>query len=298
MRLPSVASCSLSAAAIGAACLALSVSPASGQIQVAGGPRAGCCAPAPVAADCPAPAPPIQKMPAAAETPGQKLETRPETRPEAPPPEEPVSNPELAAAVGGEQTSFAPNMIGHLLMASRSVDFRYNRGAGPINVANNGSTSIVNPSVADDNSPLPRDRFSFRFNYFDNAQQVTGFGPAVFNAQGVGTAFAKTRDFSVEQYTFIGEKTFLDEWGSVELRIPFSTAVSSDLNLSAGDITGPPSGMVFGVNSTPDRTLGNYGTQFDNMTLILKGLVYRSTPLAISGGLALGIPSGDDTDVH
>jgi len=43
-------------------------------------------------------------------------------------------------------------------MASRSVDFRYNRGAGPINVANNGSTSIVNPSVADDNSPLPRDR--------------------------------------------------------------------------------------------------------------------------------------------
>ena len=189
-------------------------------------------------------------------------------------------------------------MIGHLLMASRSVDFRYNRAAGPINVANNGSTSIVNPSVADDNSPLPRDRFSFRFNYFDNAQQVTGFGPAVFNAQGVGTAFAKTRDFSVEQYTFIGEKTFLDEWGSVELRIPFSTAVSSDLNLSAGDITGPPSGTVFGVNSTPDRTLGNYGTQFDNMTLILKGLVYRSSPLAVSGGVALGIPSGDDTNVH
>src|SRR5207237_10275555 len=103
-----------------------------------------------------------------------------------------------------------------------------------------------------------------------NAQQVTGFGPAVFNSQGVGTAFPQTRNFSVERYTFSFEKAFLNQWGSVELRVPFSTGLSSNLNLSAGDITGPTTNSVFGVNSTPDRTLGSEGTQFEHMTLILK----------------------------
>jgi hypothetical protein len=193
---------------------------------------------------------------------------------------------------------YAPNIIGDLLLASRSVNFRYNRAAGPVNVANNGSTSIVNPAVADDNSPLPLDRVGFRFNYFDNAQQVTGFGPPVFNARGVGTSFAQTREYSVERYTFNFEETFLNRWASVELRAPFSTGLSSNLNLSAGDITGPGVGRAFAVNSTPERTLGSEGTQFDNMTLIFKGLVYRSCLLAISTGLALGIPSGADTDVR
>ena len=190
-------------------------------------------------------------------------------------------------------------MIGNLLMASDSVNFRYNRAAGPVNVANNGSTTIVNPAVADDNSPIPRDRIGFRFNFFDNAQQVTGFGPPVFNPQtGVGTSFPQTRDYNVERYTFNFEKTFLNQWGSVELRIPFSTGLSSNLNLSAGDITGPVTAAGFPVTSTPERTLGSDGTQFDNMTLIFKGLLYRSSPLAVSAGVALGIPTGADTDVR
>jgi hypothetical protein len=183
-------------------------------------------------------------------------------------------------------------------MGSRSVSFRYNRAAGAINVADFGSTNITNPAVADNESPVPRDRVSFRFNYFDDAQQVTGFGPAVFSPQGVGTSFAQTRNFSVERYTFSFEKTFLDQWGSVELRMPFSTGLSSNLNLSAGDITGPTTNSTFPVTSTPDRTLGSEGTQFENMTLILKGLVYRKSALAISAGLALGIPTGADTNVR
>src|SRR5262249_55206717 len=34
------------------------------------------------------------------------------------------------------------------------------------------------------------------------------------------------------------------------------------------------------------------------LTLIFKGLIYRSCPLSVSAGLALGIPSGADTDVR
>lgn len=250
------------------------------------------CCPQP----CPSPLPSVTPQPAAPPAAAEQVPPPPEQAPVA------LTEPSLAAgqAFAAEAESFAaPNMLGHLLMASRSVNFRYNRAAGPINVANNGSTNITNPAVADNESPIPRDRVSFRFNYFDNAQQVTGFGPAVFNPQGtVGTAFAQTRDFNVERYTFSFEKTFLNQWGSVELRVPFSTGLSSNLDLSAGNITGPVTGSGFAVTSTPDQTLGSEGTQFENMTLLFKGLVYRCNTLAVSAGLALTMPTGDDTNVR
>jgi hypothetical protein len=222
-------------------------------------------------------------------------------------PPEPTLGSEQASA--REATAFAaPNMVGHLLFGSRSIDFRYNRAAGPINVANNGSTGLINPAVADDNSPVPRDRVGFRYNYFNDAQQVTGFGPPIFAANGVGTSFAQTRVYDVNQYTFNFEKTFLDGWGSVELRVPFSTGLSNNLDLSAGDITGPaagpgggpvntPNGPAFNVNATPAQTLGREGTQFGNMTLIFKGVGYRSSSCLVSGGVGVGIPSGADTSV-
>jgi hypothetical protein len=203
---------------------------------------------------------------------------------------------------GGEQFAAisAPNMLGHLLYGSLSTNFRYNRAAGPINVADNGSTSVVNPAVADDNSPLPQDRVGFRFNYFDNAQHVTGFGPAVPTAPGVQTAFAQVRNFNVEEYTFNFEKTFFSGMASVELRLPFSTGLSQNLHLSAGTVTGPTAtDGSFPVTATPDQSLGSDGTSFGNLTLIFKGLTYSSKALSLGGGLALGIPTGDNfsTDI-
>lgn len=189
-------------------------------------------------------------------------------------------------------------MIGQLLMANRSITFPYNRAAGPINVATSGSTSIVNSLIADNNSPLPRDRISFRYNYFDTAQAVTGFGPATFNAQGVGTSFAQTREFDLHRYTFGFEKTFLNNRFSTELRVPFNTTLSNNLNLSAGTITGPAGGNAFNVMNTPDQTLGEEGTQFGNLTLIFKGVLYQTNQVVLSGGLGVGIPTGEDTSVR
>jgi hypothetical protein len=193
----------------------------------------------------------------------------------------------------------APNFLGDLLYASRSINFRYNRAASAINVANNGATSVINSTISDNNSPIPRDRVGFRYNHFDDSQSVTGFGPAVTGANGVGTAFAQTRTYDLDRFTFNYEKTFLDRMMSVELRIPFSTTLSPDLNLSAGDITGSvPGSNAFTVNSTPQNTLGQYGTQFENVSLILKGLAYRSQSLALSGGVGLTAPTGADTRVQ
>ena len=71
------------------------------------------------------------------------------------------------------------------------------------------------PAIADNNSPIPADRVFFRYNYFGDAQSVTGFGPAVFNSSGVGTAFAESRSYSLNRYTFGFEKAFLDDVLSV-----------------------------------------------------------------------------------
>jgi hypothetical protein len=194
-------------------------------------------------------------------------------------------------------------MIGDLLFASRSVTFHYNRAAGLINVANPGSTSVVNSAIADDNSPLPADRVYFRFNYFDDAQSVTGFGPPVFDSHGVGTSFADTRTFNLERYTFGFEKSFLDGMASVEMRVPFVTTLSSNLDLSAGSITGPatgpttPFGPSFPVTSTPGSTLGSDGTQFDDIELIFKGILCRNETLTLSAGLGITVPTGQDTNV-
>jgi hypothetical protein len=190
-------------------------------------------------------------------------------------------------------------MIGDLLFASRSITFNYNRAAGMINVANPGSTSIVNSIIAEDNSPVPADRVSFRYNHFDDVQAVTGFGPPVFDAHGVGTSFPETRHYDLDRYTFIFEKAFLDERLSVELRVPFSTTLSSTLDLRAGTVTGPVAGApdTFGVRDTPGDTLGRDGTQSENIDLIFKGLLLRRERLAVSGGLGVEVPTAADTHV-
>jgi hypothetical protein len=269
-----------------------------------------CPSPHPLPALPPAPKapPPAEKAKAPAEkgkAPAE--EARPEEQPQAP--EQPATEDRGDVPGGPEEAVAAPNFLGDLLFASRSINFRYSRSTGLTNVANNGATSVINSTISDNNSPLPRDRVGFRYNHFDNSQSVTGFGNAIPGPGGVSTAFAQTRNFDLDRFTFNFEKTFLDRLVSVELRVPFSTTLSPDLNLSAGDITGPvldasgrpvntPNGPAFGVNPTPQNTLGDYGTRLENLSVIFKGLLYRSQPLALSAGVGVGVPSGSDTRVR
>ncbi len=239
----------------------------------------------------------------------------PPTAPEAVPPTVPIPTPppERFAALPSETVALeAPNMIGNLLYGSHSVGFFINRTAGATFINSLGSTNISNPKVADDNSPIPRDRFSFRYNFFHDAQQVVGISsaPAVFSPQLLanvqGTA---TRNYNVNEYTFQFEKTFLDRLASLELRVPFSTGLASKLNLSAANVTGTGTGVdlagvplvppvqAITVVETPQNTTGHEDTEWGNLSLILKGLLYRTDNFAISAGLALGIPTGQDIDV-
>jgi len=237
-----------------------------------------------------------------------------EPRPPEPAPLEPELAPERAAALGSEETVAlaAPNMIGNLLGAGRSVSFFINRTQGAVFINGLGSTNISNPKVAENNSPLPEDRAYFRYNFFSQALSVVGVSssPPVFDPiLGAFRQGTTTKNYDVNSYTFGFEKTFFHRMLSVEVRIPFSQTLSSNLNLSSGTVIGTSADSVdtdgnplpgipsLRIVETPQATLGNERTEFGNMTVILKGLIFGTPTVAFSGGLSFGLPTGDDTHV-
>jgi hypothetical protein len=238
----------------------------------------------------------------------------PPTPPSTPPqvPIEPTLPPERFAALGGENVALqAPNMLGNLLFGSHSISFFINRTQGATFINALGATNLTNPKVADDNSPIPRDRFSFRYNFFHDAQQVTGISSAspVFDPQLLGfVGSTTTRNYNVNEYTFQFEKTFLDRLASIEFRVPFSTGLASKLNLSSANVTGigqavdlagvPLPGLqAIQVVETPENTLGHEDTEWGNLSVILKGLLYETNTFAISAGVSVGFPTAQDTRV-
>src|SRR5262249_14312798 len=75
------------------------------------------------------------------------------------------------------------------------------------NPSNGGA--VGRTKIADDNSPLPRDRFILDYDYFDNVPL--------------------SRQTGVHRFSPGIEKTFLDQSASIEVRLPFAATLSSDV---------------------------------------------------------------------
>jgi hypothetical protein len=241
-----------------------------------------------------------------------------------------------AAPVGGEGIA-AANMLGNLLGAGKSVSFFLSRDgtSGYINTVT--SSNVINPHIADNNSPIPQDRVYYRYNYFNHAEQLSTLTnvtvPSPELAIGGTSRLSAVRSFDVNQQTFGAEKTFLDGLFSAEVRVPFSTTLSSNLDYRVASANGigptfvpggqqiftDPVGNLFffpgGVPAggpgagnipynqilttpTPQNTRGSEDTEFGNMSVILKGLLFRSDWLSFSGGVGVGIPTAQDTRVR
>jgi hypothetical protein len=262
--------------------------------------------PAPQVAPAPSPTPavtpetaPKAKPPAAETTPTPSATEQQQQQQQAQQNEQGPGEQQAAATAAG-----GVNMMGDLLGGPRSLLFNYSRAGDRANVKGFGATNLVNAKVADNNSPLPEDRVYFRYNFFDRANSVTGVGsipsPAGGGITELGTV---TKSFDLNAYTFGVEKTFFDRLASVELRIPFATGLASRLDLRAGEV-GATTGdqdmfgnPLFNVISTPGNTFGHEDTEFGDMSVIFKALVYRNCWLSVSAGASLGIPTANDTRV-
>jgi hypothetical protein len=204
----------------------------------------------------------------------------------------------------------APTMLGDLLGAGRSVRFIANRTARATFLNAVGSTSIVNPAVADNNSPVPQDRVYYRFNHFADAVAVTGASsrPPIPAPNDTLQAFSATRSYDCDLHTFGFEKTFFERRASLELRLPFATTLSSQLDLSYGRLTSNTQlpavvaarnqDVFADAQATPEDSLGSTRTEFGNLTLIFKWLYYQRTGVWLSAGVAAGIPTGPNSQVR
>jgi Putative MetA-pathway of phenol degradation len=214
--------------------------------------------------DCPPPPCPVPKVQEPALTPPGKEVTP--TTPEQRRPVEPSPlaeaglAPERALALGGETFAAAPGMKGDAVPIP-SIAF-----APPQGSASQPRTALIVPSarsfkISDDESPRPRDRVFFDFNYYDNV------GAAVSQRLGIDL-----RDIAIYRETFGLEKTFLDNTASIGLRLPLNT-------LSAESTT-------FG--------LGGTDTDVGDLTVVAKYAFWQNpqTGSLLSAGLAVTAPTG------
>lgn len=229
------------------------------------GGRAGCCPPA-----CPAP------CPAPATTPEQK----PPDQAAPPPAVEPTIAPEQFAATEGGATfaAAAPNMIGDGAGACGKVLFE----GQIIAEIDHPTFACGRYKIAENNSPLPRDRAYFIYQSFQAASgvSITSFDP-------LGATLSSSADVSINKYTLGVEKTFFDRWMSFQIQLPISNELTNNpfLNFDAG----------FGSPALPPTSTGG---EIGNLAMALKARLWQTERFVFAGGSLLHVPTAPDVQVR
>ncbi len=164
----------------------------------------------------------------------------------------------LAGEVGGAEGPLGvPNMIGDLPGIRPMISASGFTFSNPVA----GGAGFF--KISDNENPLPTDRVFFNFNQYQNALS--------FND---GTA---VHDSNLSCYVFGVEKTFFNGVFSAEFRIPFGTGFSAvETPTSAGAVT---------------------GTEFGNIPIVLKALLYNGEHNVFSGGMAVTLPTARDVNI-
>ena len=118
---------------------------------------------------------------------------------------------------------------------------------------NNGTLKL-----AENVSPIPRDRIFFNYSLFNRVPLTPG-------------------GIDVSRFSPGFEKTFLDKQASLEVRTPFSTTLDNTI-------------ITDGSSSTSQL-------KFGNMFLSLKGILIGTDCWAITGGTSLILPTAQDTRI-
>lgn len=121
-----------------------------------------------------------------------------------------------------------------------------------------GGGLVGRQKIGENTSPMPRDRVFFNYNFFSSVP---------LNANGVG----------VSRFTPGFEKTFFDGSTSIEMRIPFASTLGNNILADGGTSAG--------------------STQFGDLSLVGKALLYTDDALAVSGGMQFAVPTGNDLNI-
>jgi hypothetical protein len=121
-----------------------------------------------------------------------------------------------------------------------------------------GAPIVGRVKLSDNNSPMPRDRVFFDYNYFTNVPIAVG---------GV----------NVHRFTPGFEKTFFDGLTSFELRVPMASTIDSTIL----------------ADGSTDLSNGEFG----NLTLVTKALLLSQGGFSMSAGLGAALPTADNLQV-
>jgi hypothetical protein len=161
-------------------------------------------------------------------------------------------------AVAASSTA-APTMIGDFFGAG----FAYGIPAPPSPLSEGATVAIAGGDrimkFAENNSPLPMNRFYFNYNNFNNA---------VVDVNG------QSQD--ANRFTFGMERTFWDGWASFDLRVPFLASIDAQQTVGEQD---------------------TMAAEFGNIGLALKVLALQRGPWAVGGGLGVIFPTAADSEV-
>jgi len=223
-----------------------------------------------------------------------------------------------AGGASGLAFSDMPNMMGDFLGSGRNTNFVYNL-AGDANPAkSSGGSTVQNSKLSDNNSAIPRDRLSFRYHYFHNAAtqksvQPTGNKLFLWNTptpaplpggpvfeQDVVQQFDDR--FDAHLFEFAMERRLTEDF-SIEMRIPFTATLDSNLELDSLQVDQPFKDAgnfeddLFG-SAFPQGTLGNYDFEIRDLTLISKAVLLRDCNYVLSGGLGVRVPISNDSTLR
>lgn len=169
-------------------------------------------------------------------------------------------SPQLTGGIGASlgvthgSYSAAPAMIGDSFGGSFLLDEPNSGSSSPIQ-----TVSIAGGDrrfkIAENVSPIPRDRVFFNYNHFENALN-----------DHLG------RSIALDRYTAGIEKTVWDELASIELRLPVAQGLNSTQDFASNDTR---------------------GAELSNLSMAFKGVLIGGTDWLISGGSTLTLPTGD-----
>ncbi|MBI3840007.1 MAG: hypothetical protein HY288_18960 [Planctomycetia bacterium] len=221
------------------------------------------------------PAQPLRPAPQATPqtTPQATPQATPQPTPQPAPRPAPSSDFALEGATrslggAGSPTSSTPYMIGDFFSSAGQIFV-----SGPSNpnalaksqfigtIPNAGGTRRV--KISENNSPIPRDRVFFAFNEFNNA--------ALLVQQN------EPNLIDIQRYTPGFEKTFWDGQASIEFRSPLAYTQNS---------------QVFLQGNGPIKH-----TQFGNISLALKFLLWREDNFALAAGTGINLPTAPDVQI-
>lgn len=167
---------------------------------------------------------------------------------------------DLRAVLSGGQS--AGSGLADLSLDVQDGFYRGGFAEGQSIALSRAGSQISQYKISEENSPLPRDRVFFNYNYFNSVVGPAGYG-------------------DVQRFVPGFERTFNDSWTSAEVRLPFAGTIDSTQRLNESLLT-----------------TGGSAAELGNLSVALKQLLWRTDSAAVSGGLSVELPTADDTVIE